>query len=66
MELNHKVTLIEQSNRTNKHQENWKLINKINRRKTTKKSILKGRNKKERVKNWYDYFKKLLSKPPMI
>ena len=28
-ELNQKVTQIEQSNKTNKHQEMWKLINEI-------------------------------------
>ena len=65
-ELNNKVTLIEQSNRTNKHQDSWKLISEITGRKTTKRAILKGRNKKERVKNWYDYFKEVLGKPPKI
>ena len=35
-ELDQKVTQIEQSNRTNKHQESWKLINEITGRKTTK------------------------------
>ena len=28
-ELNHKIMLIEQANRTNKDQENWKIINEI-------------------------------------
>ena len=65
-ELTQKVTQIEQSNKSNKHQESWKLINKITGRKTTKRAILKGRNKKERVKNWYGYFKELLRKPPKI
>ena len=64
-ELNQKVTQTEQSNKTNKHQESWKLLNKTGR-KTTKRAILKGRNKKERVKNWYGYFKELLHKPPKI
>ena len=61
-----KVNLIEQSSRTNKHQESWKLIIEITRRKTTKRATLKGWNKEERVKNWYDYFKELLGKPPKI
>ena len=65
-ELDQKVTQIEQSNRTNKHQESWKLINEITGRKTAKRAILKGRNKKERVKNWPGYFKELLGKPPKI
>ena len=65
-ELNQKVTQIEQSNRSNKHQESWKLINEINGRKTAKRAILKGRNKEERVKNWHGYFKELLGKPPKI
>ena len=65
-ELTQKVTQIEQSNKSNKHQESWKLINKITGRKTTKRAILKGRTKKERVKNWYGYFKELLRKPPKI
>ena len=46
-ELNQKVTQTEQSNKTNKRQESWKLINKITGRKTTKRAILKGRNKKK-------------------
>ena len=65
-ELDQKVTQIEQSNRTNKHQGSWKLMNEITGRKTAKRAILKGRNKKERVKNWHGYFKELLGKPPKI
>lgn len=65
-ELNHKVTLIEKSNRTNKHQENWKIINKSTRRKTTKRATLKEQNKEERVKHSYNYFKELLGKPRKI
>ena len=34
-EFNQKVTQIEQSNKTNKHPESWKLINEISRRKAT-------------------------------
>ena len=49
-EFNQKVTQIEQSNKTNKHPESWKLINEIMRRKATKKAILKGRNKKRKSK----------------
>ena len=65
-DLNQKVTQIEHSIKTNKNQESWKLINEITGRKTTKRAILKGRNKEERVKNWYGYFKELLGKPPKI
>ena len=65
-ELNQNVTQIEQSNRNNKHQESWKLIDEITRRKTAKRAILKGRNKEERVKNWHGCFKELLGKPPKI
>ena len=65
-ELDQRVTQIEHSNRTNKHQESWKLINEITGRKTAKRAILKGRNKEERVKNWHGYFKELLGKPPKI
>ena len=50
-ELDQKVTQVEQSNKNNKHQESWKLINEITGRKTAKRAILKGRNKEERVKN---------------
>ena len=60
------LTLIKQSNSTNKHQEIWELINEITRRKKTKSAILKGRNKEKRVKNWYDYFKEPLGKPAKI
>ena len=52
-ELNQKITQIEQSNKTNKHQESWKLINEITGRKTTKRAIFKGRNKEERKLVWY-------------
>ena len=59
-ELNEKVTQIEQSSKTNKQEKSGKLINEITGRKTTKRTILKGRNKEERAKNWYGYFKELL------
>ena len=65
-ELDQKVTQIEQSNRTNKHQESWKLLNEITGRKTARRAILKGRTIEERVKNWHGYFKELLGKPPKI
>ena len=65
-EFNEKVTQIEKSNKNNQHQESWKLINEITGRKTSKTAILKGRNKEEKVKNWYGYFKELLGKPPKI
>ena len=65
-ELNQKITQIEQSHKTNKHQESWKLINEITGRKTTKRAILKGWNMEETVTNWYGYFKDLLSKPPKV
>ena len=61
-DLNQKLTQTEQSNKTNKHQECWKLINEITGRKTTKRAILKGRNKEERVKNWYIVFRKILQR----
>ena len=38
-ELNQKVAQIEQSNRTNKRQESWKLINEITGRKTAKRAL---------------------------
>ena len=65
-ELDQKVTQIEQSNRTNKQPESWKIINEITGRKTAKRAILKDRNKEEIVKNWHGYFKELLGKPPKI
>ena len=61
-DLNQKLTQTEQSNKTNKHQESWKLMNEITGRKTTKRAILKGRNKEERVKNWYIVFRKILQR----
>ena len=47
--LNQKVTQTEQSNKTNKHQESWKLLNEITGRKATKRAILEGQNKEERL-----------------
>ena len=65
-ELNDKVTQIEETNRYNKHHVSWKLINKITGRKATKRGILKGKSKEDRVNNWYNYFKELLGKQPKI
>ena len=56
-EMNYKVTQIERASSTNKHQENWKIINDKTGRKTTKRGILKGSSKEGRVKNWFNYFK---------
>lgn len=47
---NFTTNCIEESNSINKHQQSWKLINEITRRTTTKRAILKVRNKEERVK----------------
>ena len=60
------LTLIEQSNSTNKHQAIGELITEITKRKTTKRAFLKGRNKEKRVKNWYDCFKEPLGKPAKV
>ena len=45
-----------------KHRESWKLINNISGRKTTQKSIIKAKNKEERIQKWYNHFKNLLGK----
>ena len=59
-ELDRDIQGIEQANNPSKHAASWKLINKINGRKLSKRCIIKARNKEDRLTIWYEYFKKLL------
>ena len=51
---------VELTNQESKHSKCWKLINEITGRKNTKKGIIKAKSKEDRVKIWYEHFKKLL------
>ena len=44
----------------------WQLINNLTGRKNAKKGIIKGTNKQDRLSKWYEYFKNLLGKKPII
>ena len=65
-DLNEMIDQVETADKSCKHGESWKLINKISGRKNTKSGILKGKNKEERVKNWYLHFSLLLGKEPIV
>ena len=55
----------EQSSRSNPR-ECWKIINDIIGRNKSKKGILAGNSKEERINNWLKHFKDLLGKAPIV
>ena len=61
-DLEEMVKQVENSDARNKHDESWKLINRITGRKTAKWGIIKGNSREERIIKWYDHFQKLLGK----
>lgn len=65
-ELDGMITQVEEANSRMQHAESWKLINKISGRKTTKKGIIKGKSKEDRIKSWYKHFSELLGSEPKI
>ena len=56
IELNNLVSKVEQANSQNKMKESWQLINKLTNRKRSKKGIIKGTTKEERLNKWYEHF----------
>ena len=65
-DLEHMIRQVEKADETSKHGESWKLINSISGRKTAKKGILKGKDREDRLKQWYDHFSNLLGKEPDV
>jgi len=59
-ELANDICQLENLNATNRHAESWKLVNSLTDRKQRRNGILEGKDKEERVKNWYNHFKQLL------
>ena len=60
------ITLIETAAKRGQTFECWNLINEVCGRRNSKKSILKSKNKGERIKSWYNHFSHLLGKEPEI
>ena len=52
------------SDSKHQHANCWKLINEVTGRKTTKKGIIRGNSKEERIKQWHEHFSKLLGEKP--
>lgn len=65
-ELANDICQLENLNATNRHAESWKLVNSLTDRKQRRNGILEGKDKEERVKNWYNHFKQLLGQEPVI
>ena len=65
-EITDMVQKLELAYHTNQHKLSCQLINNLTGRKNAKKGIIKGNNKQDRLSKWYEYFKKLLGKEPII
>ena len=63
-ELERMIAEIEDSDSKHKHANCWKLINEVTGRKTTKKGIIRGNSKEERIKQWHKHFSTLLGEKP--
>ena len=61
-----KITLIETAAKRDQCSKCWNLINDVSGRRSSKKGILKGKNKGERIRSWYSHFSHLLGKEPTI
>lgn len=65
-ELDKMIREVEAADEKSKHKESWNVINEITGRKTTKQSIIKAKDKKDRINKWYTHFKDLLGKEPVV
>ena len=65
-ELEEQIRKVESLATEYKHRESWKIVNEISGRNKSKKGILEGKNKEERIKNWFNHFKQLLGEEPKI
>ena len=64
--MSNDISAIEESANTQKHSNCWRLINTISGRKQSQSGILEGKDKRERIQNWFDHFQQLLGKEPII
>ena len=55
-QLAQKITLIETAAKRGQCSKCWNLINDVSDRRSSKKGILKGKNKGERIRSWYSHF----------
>ena len=60
------IEQVEEADIRSQHKESWRLVNKISGRKSTKRGILKGKTREERIKKWYEHFQELLGQEPDI
>ena len=60
------ITLIETAAKRSQSSKCWNLINEVSGQRSSKKGILKGKNKGERIRSWYNHFSDLLGKGPTI
>ena len=65
-EIEKAVRSVEVADENARHGEGWKLINNVTGRKTAKKGIIKAKSPEERIEKWYNHFKNLLGKEPVI
>ena len=65
-EISEMITQVENADAERKHGESWRIINLITGRKSSKKGMIKARNKDERISKWYEHFSNLLGKVPVI
>ena len=65
-ELESAIRSVELADERSNHGESWKLVNQFTGRKTAKKGIIKGKSAKDRVEKWYQHFKNLLGKEPVV
>ena len=61
-----KITLIETAAKRGQCSKCWNLLNEVSGRRSSKKDILKDKNKGERIRSWYNHFSHLLGKEPTI
>ena len=62
----HQITLIETAAKPGQCYKCWNLIHEVSGRRSSKKGILKSKNKDERIRSWYNHFSNLLGKEPTI
>ena len=60
------INQVEMADNKRKHGESWQLINTITGRKSSKRGILKGNTKEERVNKWFEHFSNLLGKEHVL
>ena len=65
-ELDEMINQVEMADNKRKHGESWQLINTITGRKSSKRGILKGNTKEERVNKWFEHFSNLFGKEPVL